>query len=72
MTDLPLTRLIAAAGGVVLPLLAGEALALPTAPSVSAIKTQTLTSTVDPRESTVRTDGEASIASSTSRVEIDK
>ncbi len=72
MTYLPLTRLIAAAGGVVLPLMAGEALALPSAQSTSSINTQTVTSTLDPRESAPRTGGEAGSASSVSRMEVDK
>ncbi len=64
--------LIAAAGGVVLPLMAGEALALPSAQSTSSINTQAVTSTIDPRESTPRTGGEAGSASSVSRMEVDK
>ncbi len=64
MTYLPLTRLIAAAGGVVLPLMAGEALALPGAKSTSSINTQTVTSTLDPRESAPRTEEAAGSASS--------
>lgn len=72
MTYLPLTRLIAAAGGVVLPLMAGEALAVPSAKTASSIESKVVTSMVDPHESIAPAIGETGGTSWAGRMEVDK
>ncbi len=72
MTYLPLTRLVAAAGGLVLPLMAGEALAMPTAKTASFIESQSVTPSLDPGKSVPAAIGPSDGRSLTNRMEVDK
>ncbi|CAN1499524.1 hypothetical protein MCEMSEM23_00443 [Rhabdaerophilaceae bacterium] len=72
MTYLPLTCLIAAAGGVVLPLMAEDAVALPTSRTFDSFESQPIAVNADPRGSSLLYAGNLHGQQQNARKEVDK